>query len=103
MIDTYQQIWIVILIPVFLVYGFIEVRRGWNIIKRGKKSHNIAIQIRVWLIKQFAGEKKSNRYRKSLEQDKDYMTRAGSYSLIGGIVSLAVCIMWLLALYLNTR
>jgi len=103
MIDAYQLTWMIILIPVFLVYGLIEVKRGWNIIKYGEKSHNVAVQVRIWLIKQFSGEKKSIQYRKSLEQDKDYMTRTGSYSFIGGIVSLAVCIMWILVLYLNTR
>jgi hypothetical protein len=103
MIDAYQQTWMIILIPVFLVYGFIEVRRGWSIIKRGEKSHNIAVQTRIWLIKHFAGKKKSIQYRKSLEQDKEYMTRAGLYSLIGGIVSIAISIMWIVVLYLNTR
>jgi hypothetical protein len=93
--DLYQKAWMIILIPIFLLYGFVEIRRGWKIIKYKEDSYNLAIQIRIWLIKQFTGNKKSKDYEKYLKQDKTYLTIKGSYSFVGGIISLAVSIFWL--------
>jgi hypothetical protein len=96
--DLYQTFWTIIFIPVFLIYGLIEIRRGWKIIKYKEDSYNIAVQTRIWLIKQFAGSKKSEDYQNYLDQNKQYMTTRGFYSLLGGIICLIVCMFWLYVL-----
>jgi len=101
--DSYQIIWLIIFIPVFFVYGLVEIRRGRKIIKYNEDSYNIAIQIRLWLMNQFVSEKIFKEHKKSLEQNKEYMLKRGYYSLIGGTVSLIASIMWIIVLSLNLR
>jgi len=93
--DLYQEIWMTILVPIFLLYGFVEMRRGWKIIRYKEDSFNWAVQMRIWLIKQLAGNKKSKDYEKYLKQDNRYMTTRGFYSLVGGFISFAVSVFWL--------
>lgn len=93
--DSYQQTWMIILIPLFIVYGIIEMRRGWKIIIFKEDSYNVAVQIRIWLLKQFAGDKKLKDYQRYLKQNKTYMQERGFYSFVGSTISLAISIFWL--------
>jgi hypothetical protein len=49
--------WLIILIPLFLIYGFVELNRGWKILKYGQDSLDVVIRIRIWLIRLIKGEK----------------------------------------------
>jgi len=101
--STYQIIWLIILIPLFFIYGLIEIRRGWRIIKYQEDSYNLAIQIRLWLAEKFFSDKVFANTKNSLSQNKEYMLRRGYYSFIGGIVSLAASIIWIILLYINAH
>lgn len=93
--DTFQAAWIVILSPVFFIYGINELRRGWKILRHGEQSLNIAIQIRLWLIRLIYGDVKAHQYEMQFKNNLKTMQREGFYSFIGGLIALAVSIIWI--------
>jgi hypothetical protein len=96
--DTYQLIWLIILTPIFFFYGLKELLRGWKILKHGEFSPNLAVQIRIWLIGLINGADVAKQYEMHLKDDLRTMRMMGIYSIIGGIVSLIVSIIWMLVL-----
>jgi hypothetical protein len=81
------------------LYGVIELRRGWMILKYKKYTLNLAIQIRLRLIRLLRGQEESQYYRNKLLNNPDGMRIRGTYSLLGGILSVLVSIVWSLLLY----
>ena len=96
--DTYQLVWLIILTPIFFLYGLKELHRGWKILKHGEFSLNLAIQMRIWLIRLISGAEAAQQYENHLKNDFETMRMMGIYSIIGGVISLAVSIMWIFVL-----
>ena len=92
--DTYQLVWLIILTPIFFLYGLRELHRGWKILKHEELSLNLAVQVRIWLIGLVRGDEPAKQYEINIKSNVDTMRKMGIYSIIGGIISLAVSIMW---------
>ncbi len=96
--DLHQRIWAIILIPTFIIAGIAEIKSGWKILKYNEDSYNLAVRIRLWMLKQFSEGKKFKEYQKYLKQDKIYMKDRGFYGLVGGTLYLAGSIFFILLL-----
>jgi len=96
--DLHQRIWAIILIPTFIIAGIDGIKSGWKILKYNEDSYNLAVRIRLWMLKQFSGSNKSKEYQKYLQQDKTYMKDRGFYGLVGGTLFLAGSIFFIFLL-----
>jgi hypothetical protein len=97
--DTCQTLWLIILLPIFLVYGLVEIRRGWKILFYKEYSLNLALKARSWLIRLLRGVKAAEEYEIHLKSDSAAMKLRGINSIIGGVVCLIGCVIWSLVLY----
>ncbi len=76
------------LMPILLVYGVVELKRGWEILQLGKPSLNLALQARIWLLRLIRGNKIAEEYRTDLLIDTRAMQVRGTYSLVEGLILL---------------
>jgi hypothetical protein len=97
--NTIKVIWLVILIPLMLMYAINEIRRGWNIIKYNQKSLNFALLLRVKLIEIFRGKDFANQFQERLLSDTKEMKSLAFNSIFGGILLLLVVVGWIIILY----
>lgn len=93
--DERQRIWMTCLTPSFFVYAIFEIKRGWNILKYKKYSLNFAYAARIWLAKLFLGKQKSIEFKEELLGNETQMTMSGYYSMVGGLVIIAICMIWI--------
>ncbi len=101
--SPYQTIWLIILIPVMSIYGFIEIRRGINILKYNRPSLNFALKIRIKLIELFSGKKAAREYQEHILENSKEMKKLALNSVFGGITSIVVVIVWVLVLFRYLR
>ena len=97
--DLHQRIWAIILIPTFIIAGIDGIKSGWKILKYNEDSYNLAVRIRLWILKQFSESKKLKAYQKYLQQDKTYMKDRGFYGLVGGALYLAGSVFFIFLLF----
>lgn len=83
------------LLPPILLYSIAEINRGWNILKHKKYSLSFAFSMQASLVRLFQGEEKSIEYKEKLLNNAPEMKLSGYYSLIGGVVVVAVCLYWI--------
>jgi hypothetical protein len=97
--DLHQRIWAIILIPTFIIAGIDGIKSGWKILKYNEDSYNLAVRIRLWMLKQFSEVKNFKEYQKYLQQDKKYMKDRGFYGLVGGALYLAGSVFFIFLLF----
>jgi hypothetical protein len=92
--DSNQVKWALFLMPMLTVYALIEVRRGWRVINNQEKSPSPNQRMLIWLIRLLKGDESADKaYTYSIRKSGDIRFYAWS-SFIGGIVTLALCIIW---------
>jgi len=92
--SSYQVGWMIVLLPVVLLYGVLELMRGWKILARGEPSLNVALQIRIWILRLVLGSRESDAYKDRLLSDPRTMRLRGVYSLAAGILCIAGSVLW---------
>lgn len=96
--NLHQIVWLIILAPMFLVIGIIELSRAKKILIDRKISLNLSVRIRIWLIKNLRGEKKAKIYERTIKENATRVHNSGIYSAVGGLLYLlgGVFFAWLL-------
>jgi hypothetical protein len=100
--DAYQRVWMIIFTPVFAVYGVIELKRAWKILHDKTPSLNLALQIPKWIIGHLKGKDAADEFQANMFNDPKTMITKGIYSLLGGALSLFVCVVWIIILIMNS-
>jgi len=98
-IDAFQTLWLTLLAPFFLIYGLFELGRGWKILRYGQASLNVAVRIRILIVKLIKGEKAARQFQANIVNNTSNMQLRGVYSILGGSISVVVSIIWLLVLF----
>lgn len=98
--DAFQKVWLIILVPLILVYGYYVFIQGFRILKYKKYTLNFAEQVRIRLIRLFYGDEKALNYKDRLLSNPSEMKIKGIWAIIYGILSLIVAIICIIALIL---
>ena len=96
-----QTIWLIALIPILSVYAILEIWRAWRIIKKGETRLNLAFTARLFLIEVIHGREASRQYKDRLMASNQSMRLSGWFSLVGGLLTLAVSVFWTALLFLS--
>ena len=96
--DLHQIVWLIILIPAFFIIGITELNRAKEILINKKISLNLAVRIRIWLIKNISGKKEAKQYEKKIKENEKGTQVSGYYSAIGGLLYMfgSIFFAWLL-------
>ena len=97
--DTLQQIWAIFLIPFFSVYGSYEFVHGIKSLKYKQFHTNPAIEIRIWIMRMTKGDQAANEYKLVCQNNQELIAWRGLNSILFGIVSWVVVIIWSLFLF----
>jgi hypothetical protein len=79
---------VICFMPIIVIYAFVELKRGWSILRHGEYSINPALQARIWLLRHLRGDDFANEYRRNILIDHDAMRQRGVYSLVGAAILL---------------
>jgi len=89
-----------LIIIVITFYGMVLLYQGWRILFLEEKILTLNDRIVLWLIKAFSGQEKAKRQEHEMQSMKKSRLY-GFYTLIGGLISFSVGILYILGVVLG--
>jgi len=97
--NSYQSDWASCILPILVIYAFVEIYRGWRVLRYGELSLSPNQRILVGLVRLLKGGKSADRaYEYSINNARD-MKIHGWISFIGGFFILIVCFIWAVTIF----
>lgn len=97
--DSYQLFWLIFSIPVMAAISIKEIIRGWRILKYNNLSLNLVLKARIKMIQIAKGDGASKEYHDRLLNNPKEMKLLAFYSILGGVIMLGVCVLWVFIVY----
>jgi hypothetical protein len=92
--SLYQTIFLIIFLPILLIFFVSDVIRGIRILFYNDNSYHFAYKMRLYLLGTFVGSSAREKYLAKLETDERHIRYRGIISLFGGIVGIIICLIW---------
>jgi len=90
------------LIPALVLLAIAEIRRGWGVLRRGE--HNLPLNEKMYieLVRLLKGDESADQAYKNTLNKPDVMTYYARMSVIGGVVVLVSCFIWVITIMRST-
>jgi hypothetical protein len=97
--DSYQANWVSCILPILIIYAFVEINRGWRVLRYGELSLSPNQRMFVGLVRLLRGGESADRAHEYSINNGSDMKFYGWLSLVGGILILIVCFIWVVAVF----
>ncbi len=88
------------LIPVLIILAITAIRRGWGVLRSGEFSLPLNEKLYIGLIRFLEGDESADRAYKNTMKKPGVEAYYAWMSIIGGVVTIIVCLVWVIALML---
>jgi len=90
------------LMPALVVLAIAEIRRGWGVLRHGEFTLPPNEKMYIRLVRLLKGDEFADQAYKNTLNKPDVMVYYARMSVIGGVVTLIFCFIWVIAIIRST-